>query len=103
MQWFSFPRKDIQKQIKDKLLTTFAYNDMCQDDKGNIILESCQDGGSCIHIIDTGKSSWKYDYEDLMPEGNIQRIMDYTTEVRKQLKNFRKPEWQREPVCVTGI
>ncbi len=38
MQWFSFPRKDIQKQIKDKLLTTFAYNDMCQDDKGNIIL-----------------------------------------------------------------
>lgn len=76
---------------------------MWQDDKGNIILASCQDGGSCIHIINTGKSSWKYDYEELMPQGNIQRIMDYTKLIRKNLKNFKKPDWQREPVCVTGF
>lgn len=98
-----FSSEGYSKQIKDKLLTTFAYNDMCQDDKGNIILASCQDGGSCIHIINTGKSSWKYDYEELMPKGNIKRIMDYTEVVRKELNNFKKPVWQREPVCVTGF
>ena len=76
---------------------------MCQDDKGNIILASWQDGGSCIHIINTGKSSWKYDYEELMPKGNIKRIMDYTEVIRKELNNFKKTVWQREPVCVTGF
>ena len=98
-----FSSEGYSKQVKDKLLTTFAYNDMWQDDKGNIILASCQDGGSCIHIINTGKSSWKYDYEELMPQGNIQRIMDYTKLIRKNLKNFKKPDWLREPVCVTGF
>lgn len=98
-----FSSEGYSKQIKDKLLTTFAYNDMCQDDKGNIILASCQDGGSCIHIINTGKSSWKYDYEELMPKGNIKRIMDYTEVIRKELNNFKKSVWQREPVCVTGF
>ena len=38
-----------------------------------------------------------------MPQGNIQRIMDYTKLIRKNLKNFKKPDWLREPVCVTGF
>lgn len=91
------------RQVQENLKTTFAYNDVCQDDKGNIILASCQDGGSCIHLINTKKSSWKYDYENLMPQGNIKRIMDYTRVVRKELKQFDKPAWQRDPVYVIGF
>ncbi|MGJ8642120.1 MAG: hypothetical protein ACSHX9_01825 [Luteolibacter sp.] len=87
---------------KAELLTgKYSYNDMCKDPlSGRIILASSQSGGSCVHIIDTGNNAWKKSYENLNPPGKIQTILDNTAAARKQLENFSRPAYEREPLPV---
>ena len=90
-------------ELIDHLSGIYTYNDIYNAKNGLILLASSQDGGSCIHIIDTKNNKWKSAFENLRPIGKIKRMRDYATKVRKELKNFKKPKYQRDPVKVVGF
>lgn len=88
---------DVDSDIADAdvAATRFSFNDMFKDSYSNtVILASAQSGGSAIHIIDFNKNSWKKEFEKLDPPGKIQAIITNTKEIRKNLKNFKKPSDQ---------
>ncbi|MDO6760960.1 PQQ-binding-like beta-propeller repeat protein [Tamlana sp. 2_MG-2023] len=94
---------DVDSNIADANVapTRFSFNDMFKDPNSNkLILASAQSGGSSIHIIDFNKNSWKKEFEKLDPPGKIQTIIANTKEIRKNLKNFKKPTYQYESAKV---
>lgn len=79
----------------------YSFNDMWKDSAtGNIILASNQSGGSEIHIIDPSNSSWKTEFVKLKSPGKTQSILDNTAKLTKQLADFKKPQWERQPLSV---
>ncbi|MDZ8117822.1 PQQ-binding-like beta-propeller repeat protein [Pontiella agarivorans] len=91
---------DLDADRTELLSNRHAYYDMCKDTDGRFILASAQSGGSCIHIIDPRQSSWKSEYEELTPPGKIEAILANTATARRQLANFEKPEYERDPLPV---
>ncbi len=81
----------------------YAFYDAIMDKSGNLILASSQDGGSCIYVFDTNAKGWQKSYEKLVPKGKIAAILEQDAVVRKQLANFKKPSWQRDPVKVVDL
>ncbi|MCL7752988.1 PQQ-binding-like beta-propeller repeat protein [Polaribacter sp. Z022] len=78
------------------LVNKYTYNDMWHDTANKkIILGSVQSGGSCIHIIDYTNKKWKSAFEKLEPHGKIEAILANTEKVRKDLRKFKKPSWER--------
>ncbi|QHI39249.1 Lambda-carrageenase [Kordia antarctica] len=81
--------------------TRFSFNDMFKDPNSNkVILASAQSGGSAIHIINFDTKDWKKDYEKLNPPGKIQEILSNSAEIKQNLKNFKKPSYQKESAPV---
>jgi len=81
--------------------TRFSFNDMFKDPNANkLILASAQSGGSSIHIINFDEDSWKKAFKKLNPPGKIQAIIANTNDIRKNLKNFKKPSDQYESAKV---
>jgi WD40 repeat protein len=79
----------------------YSYNDMFKDPNSNtIILASAQSGGSAIHILNLDNSSWGEEFSALKPIGNIQKIIDNTTVIRDQLKEYKKPVEQTASTLV---
>lgn len=75
----------------EKLVGTYAYNDMWKDDiSGNILLASAQSGGSEIHVINPKNKNWKKAFEKLNPQGKIKQILDNTKAINDNLKTFEK-------------
>jgi hypothetical protein len=88
---------DLDASSQEKFVTKYSYYDMWQKPNSNkIVLASSQSGGSQIHIIDTSKSGWKLAYQDLVPQGKIQKIIDNTASIRTSLASYSKPAGQRE-------
>ncbi len=81
----------------------YTFYDAIVDKSGNMILASSQDGGSCIYVLDTNQKGWQKSYEKLKPKGKIAAILEEDAIVRKQMANFKKPSWQRDPVKVIDI
>ncbi|MEX0321559.1 MAG: hypothetical protein AB3N63_05330 [Puniceicoccaceae bacterium] len=81
----------------------YAFNDIWRDSHGRVLLASNQSGGSCIHVINTSDPGWEQAFANLNPPGKIERILRNSDVVRSQIKNFRKPAWQRDalPVYLT--
>ena len=90
--------KDADAQV---ISTQFSFNDMHKDPNANkLILASAQSGGSAIHIINFDDDSWKNEYKKLDPPGKIQEIITNSEAIRKNLKNFTKPAYQKESAPV---
>ncbi|MGY6650247.1 outer membrane protein assembly factor BamB family protein [Wenyingzhuangia sp. IMCC45574] len=82
---------------EEKLSTKYSYYDMWKRPNSNqIVLASCQSGGSQIHILDTGHADWKQEYQDLIPGGKIQKILANTAKSRLGLASYTKPALQRD-------
>ena len=80
----------------ETLVSNYAFNDMWHDEVNNrILLASSQSGGSAIHVIDYTNPNWKNAYVNISPPGKIQDILNNTQEVKNQLENFTKPNWER--------
>lgn len=94
--------KDGQDIKKSEIVTNnYAYNDMFHDKDNNyMVLASAQSGGNSIHVIDMNQKGWKYAYEALAPQGNIKSMLDNHSLARKQLKSFKKPSHERDPLPV---
>jgi len=89
----------VDPKTVEVLSCRYSFNDMWTD--GNkIILASAQSGGSCIHVLDLSQPGWKQAYESLEPPGKIAAIVENTSRAREQLKSFKRPAWEREPVPV---
>ncbi|OEK07658.1 hypothetical protein A8C32_16900 [Flavivirga aquatica] len=83
------------------LACKYAFNDIWNDKQNNrVILASAQSGGSAIHIINLENSKWKKEYANLNPIGKIETILKNTAEVKKQLKTFKQPVYQKESASV---
>ncbi|WP_050809640.1 PQQ-binding-like beta-propeller repeat protein [Ochrovirga pacifica] len=81
---------------EEKLETKYAYYDMWKRSNSNqLILASCQSGGSQIHIVNTGHPNWKQEYQALIPKGKIQEILANTTKSREALARYQQPSEQR--------
>jgi len=94
---------DVTSKVADADVapTRFSFNDMFKDPNSNrLILASAQSGGSAIHIINFDDNSWKKEFKKLNPPGKIQAILSNTNEIRKNLKNFKKPADQYESAKV---
>lgn len=92
---------DLNPRDAEQLTCRFSFNDMWKDtDSGHIILASSQSGGSCIHVIDPANPKWKESYEQLTPPGKISTILENTAAARAELKKFKRPTWEREPLPV---
>ncbi|MDF7826708.1 hypothetical protein P4B35_21945 [Pontiellaceae bacterium B12227] len=91
---------DSMNPVEAELLNSkYSFNDMWKDPvTEKLILASAQSGGSCIHILDLTSKGWKKAYEELDPPGAIQSILDNTATLHQQLKTFRKPAWERDPI-----
>lgn len=88
--------KEFDIASQEKLQTKYSYYDMWKKPNSNqIVLASCQSGGSQIHIMDTGNPDWKTAYEALIPTGKIKDIIDNTAAVRTNLASYSKPSTQR--------
>lgn len=86
---------DLNPSKAEIISTRCSYNDIWfNEDKNHIILASAQSGGNGIHIIDLNSKTWKSEYEKLIPEGNVQAMIDNHANVRKQLKNYKAPKNQ---------
>lgn len=76
----------------------YSFNDMWNDMQNNkVILASMQSGGSCVHIINADDPLWKEQYQALVPQGKIARILENTAAVRSNLEHFTAPAWERSP------
>ena len=85
----------------DLLSSRYAYNDLWKDSgSGRIVLASAQSGGSAIHIVDPQHPDWKSAYQNLNPPGKIRAILQNTDTVRSNLKRFKRPQWERQPLPV---
>ncbi|MFI3322694.1 MAG: hypothetical protein R3Y50_09250 [Rikenellaceae bacterium] len=82
--------------------TTYSFFDVCPLGEGKIALASSQDGGSGIYIVDTWQEGWEDAFKALEPVGKIAAIKKSFAIVEQNLQNFKKPQWQREPVQVVG-
>ena len=94
---------DVASNVADAEVapTRFSFNDMFKDPNANkVILASAQSGGSAIHVIDFDNESWKKEFKKLNPPGKIQAIIANTSEIRNNLKNFKKPSDQYESAKV---
>ncbi|MDO6801785.1 hypothetical protein Q4595_04950 [Wenyingzhuangia sp. 1_MG-2023] len=89
--------KDFDVASEEKLNTKYSYYGLWKKPNSNtLILASCQSGGSQIHILDTENPDWKTAYEDLIPQGKIQDILENTAKIRTNLASYVKPTSQRE-------
>lgn len=94
---------DVDSKIADANVaaTRFSFNDMFKDPNSNkVVLASAQSGGSAIHVVDFDENSWKKEFEKLDPPGKIQAIIANTKDIRKNLKNFKRPADQYESAKV---
>ncbi|MEN6363428.1 MAG: hypothetical protein ABFC90_12440 [Bacteroidales bacterium] len=83
------------------LKCSYSFNDIWKDQvTGKIILASNQSGGSDIHIIDTTNPNWKSEFVKLKSPGKTQSLLDNTAVVNKEMSNFKKPDWERNPIPV---
>ncbi len=102
---YDMSKKPIFGKDKHKNIYTgsYAFFDAWSDKSGKLILASSIDGGSCIYVFNTTKANWYKEFETLKPKGKIAALEQRHAEVRELLKDFKKPEWQRDPVKVTGM
>ncbi|TWT80797.1 Lambda-carrageenase precursor [Planctomycetes bacterium CA13] len=92
---------DLDKGKTEVLVCRYSFNDMWKDPLTHrIVFASAQSGGSCIHILDPNHPDWKTEYENLSPPGKIATILENTAMVREQLKTFKRPAWERDPLPV---
>ncbi|TPN86244.1 PQQ-binding-like beta-propeller repeat protein [Aquimarina algicola] len=92
---------DIDKDQTEVIATKYSFNDMHKDPNANkMILGSAQSGGSAIHIINFDNPLWKKEFEALNPIGKIQSILTNTHKIREDLKEFKKPTYQKESAKV---
>ena len=85
------------KTSVERLVSTYAYNDLWKDPTtNNIILASSQSGGSQIHIINTENKNWKKEFKNLHPLGKIASILANTKSIRNNLDQFQKPDYQEK-------
>ncbi|BAX81102.1 outer membrane protein assembly factor BamB family protein [Labilibaculum antarcticum] len=92
---------EFNKEKAEVLKSKFSFNDMWKDESRNlIVLASSQSGGSCIHVIDPTNLKWKKAYRKLTPPGKISSIISNTNVVKEQVADFKRPDWEREPLPV---
>jgi len=101
-QLLTYP-KNGDDVVQEQLSSIYAYNDIWSDKNDKTLMASSQDGGSCIHIIDTKNDDWKEEYKSLEPIGKIAKIKNSTRKIREDLSSYIKPSWQRDPVKVIGF
>ncbi|MGY5352184.1 hypothetical protein ACXGQW_06440 [Wenyingzhuangia sp. IMCC45533] len=87
---------DLDEAGSERIVGTYSYNDAWKDADENIILGSSQDGGSCIHVINMQNDGWKTEFANLVPPGNISKILANTQTYRNNLNGFTKPSWETE-------
>ncbi|WP_152285736.1 PQQ-binding-like beta-propeller repeat protein [Flavicella marina] len=88
---------DLDSGSQEKLITNYSYYDVWKKpNSSQLIFASCQSGGSQVHILDTGMSGWKEAYQNLVPKGKIQKIIENTAASRAHLAGYTKPVEQRE-------
>ena len=86
----------------ETLKGTYSYHDIHKDEiRKKIILGSVQSGGNQIHIIDYTNNKWKSAFENLEPSGNIENILLGTKETIKNLRKYKKADWERDPKKIT--
>ncbi|WP_298493943.1 WD40 repeat domain-containing protein [uncultured Algibacter sp.] len=81
-----------ENEKEERLISKFAYNDMCKDEIANkIILASAQSGGSQIHVINPETNNWKKAFKELNPNGKIKVILKNTKAIEESLRAYEKP------------
>ncbi|NIJ44357.1 hypothetical protein FHR24_000796 [Wenyingzhuangia heitensis] len=90
--------QDLDYNKAENLSIKYAFNDICSDEYGNIILASIQSGGSCVHILNTKDSKWKKAYTNFKPTGKIENILKNTTNIKNELAKFKAPKHERKPL-----
>lgn len=81
-------------------ISQYSFNDMCLGKDNKILLASAQSGGSSINIIDPYAEGWAEAVAELVPDGNIARILESSANLREDLDKFTRPSWESDSETV---